>query len=103
MTKIAIVGDRETVFPFQAVGFDIVIADASDIKDKFRDILTSDKAVIFITEDLAIHVEKELEVSMKKPFPIVTLIPSISQEQGSREDILRLIEKIVGPNIMKEE
>ncbi len=104
MSQIAIIGDKETIFPFQAIGFETLIADAENVKEIFKKAVSEKKLIIFITEELVLFIEKEVNDTMKKPYPIVTLIPSVlDSEESSREDIVKLIEKVVGPNLMKEE
>ena len=104
MKQIAIIGDKETIFPFRALGFHTVEAAGEDVREKFKETAKEDFVIIFVTEQLVPYIEKEIEETMKKTYPIVTLIPSvIGTEETPREDIVKLIEKIVGPNLMKED
>ncbi len=101
MSQIAIIGDKETIFPFNAVGFDIFVASSENIQDIFKEVISSNKKVIFITEELVPYIEKEIKETMRHPFPVVTFIPSITGGEGNRENIVNLIERIVGPNLLK--
>lgn len=105
MSKIAIIGDKETIFPFNFFGFITKYVNEDNAKTEFKSLLNSDEIkIIFVTENITPFIEKDLKESLNKAFPIITIIPTVSEQaEEKREDVVKLIERIIGPNLLKEE
>ena len=105
MSKIAIIGDKETVFPFNFFGFITKYVNEENAKSEFKSLLNNDEVkIIFITENITSFIEKEFKESLNRAFPIITIIPTVSEKgEEKREDVVKLIERIIGPNLLKEE
>lgn len=102
MYKIGIVGDRDSVLAFKAIGIDVFPVIGSDEGRKTIDRMAVEGyAVIFVTEQVAKDIEETIERYNKKLLPAVILIPS---NQGSLNIGLQRIkdnvEKAVGVNIL---
>ena len=62
MYKIGVIGDRESVLGFQAVGLDVFPAgDAEEAKKTLKRLAKEDFAIIYITEQFYQYMMKEVE------------------------------------------
>lgn len=100
--KIGVVGDKDSVLAFKALGIDVFPVIESDEARKTVDRLAkSDYAVIFITEQVAQGIEETIERYNKEVLPAIILIPS---NQGTlnigMQKISDNVEKAVGMNIL---
>lgn len=102
MYKIAVVGDKDSVLAFKALGIDVFPVVESDEARKTIDRLAvNNYAVIFVTEQVAEKVEETIERYNREILPAVILIPS---NQGTlnigMQRIQNNVEKAVGVNIL---
>ncbi len=102
MYKVAVVGDRDSVLGFRALGVHVYIAYEADETRKLVDGIAKDGyGVIFITEQLASLIPETIERYNAEITPAVILIPS---NQGSLniglDNINKNVEKAVGSNIL---
>ncbi|MCD6579498.1 V-type ATP synthase subunit F [bacterium] len=105
MSKIAIIGDKETIFPFNFFGFITKYVNEGNARAEFRSLIKQEEIkIIFVTENITPFIEKDFKESLNRAFPIITVIPTVSEKTGEkREDVVKLIERIIGPNLLKEE
>ncbi|AEB75510.1 V-type ATP synthase subunit F [Clostridium botulinum] len=102
MYKIGVVGDKDSVLAFKAIGIDVYPVlepiEAKKIVDKMA---INKYAVIFVTEQIAKNIEETIERYNKRTLPAIILIPS---NQGSlnigMQRIRDNVEKAVGVNIL---
>lgn len=102
MYRIAVFGDRESVYGFAALGLDTVFAnDAEDAAAQFKALCQSGGySIIFVTESYAAMLEKEIEKYKDSPSPAVILIPGVSGNTGEGLDaVRRSVERAVGSDI----
>ena len=97
--KIGVVGDKDSVLAFKAIGIDVFpVVEARIAVDKMA---MNGYAVIFITEQVAVTIEETIERYNKQMLPAVILIPS---NQGTlnigSKRISDSVEKAVGVNIL---
>lgn len=102
MYKIGVVGDKDSVLAFKAIGIDVYPVVESEEAQKTVDRMAMDKyAVIFVTEQVAKGIEETIERYNREILPAVILIPS---NQGSlnigMQRIRDNVEKAVGVNIL---
>ena len=100
--KIGVVGDKDSVLAFKALGIDVFPVVGNDEARKTVDRLAkNDYAVIFVTEQVAIGIEETIERYSREVLPAVILIPS---NQGTlnigMKRISDNVEKAVGVNIL---
>lgn len=100
--KIGVVGDKDSVLAFKALGIDVFPVVGDDEARKTVDILAkNDYAVIFVTEQVAVGIEETIERYTREVLPAVILIPS---NQGTlnigMKRISDNVEKAVGVNIL---
>lgn len=102
MHKVAVVGDRDSVLGFRALGVHVFIAyEAREARTIIDNIAKENYGVIFITEQLASLIPETIERYYEEITPAVILIPS---NQGSLniglDNINKNVEKAVGSNIL---
>ena len=76
MYKIAIIGDRESVLGFMALGFSVFEAEtaAAAAETLHRVAATGEYAVIFLVENYAAQLEADMVRYKDAPLPAVTVI-----------------------------
>ncbi len=102
MVKLAVIGDRESIKGFAALGLDIYPCETDSEGEKtFKRILSEDYGVIYITEQLASHLTKEIAKTDKLLSPSVVAIPGvIRSENVGREALKAAVIKAVGSDII---
>ena len=102
MYKVAVMGDRDSIAVFSALGFDTFeITDGKAASKKLRE-LSSGYGIIYITEKLAFFCEKEIENLKENITPAVILIPGTSGNTGKGlQSLNESIERAVGKNIFQ--
>ena len=100
--KIGVVGDKDSVLAFKALGIDVFPVVENDEARKVVDKLAmNDYAVIFVTEQVAQGIPETIERYTREMLPAVILIPS---NQGTLNIGMKRIndnvEKAVGVNIL---
>lgn len=103
-SNIAVIGDRDSVLCFKAVGVEVFPArNPGEAEKIFRRLLKEKYVVIFITEQLAKGLEEELEEVAYKPLPSVVLIPNNKGSLGLASARIReTVKKAVGADIFAE-
>lgn len=103
MYKIGIIGDRDSVLGFMALGFSVHEAQkSSDAAKKLHDLAKSGEyAVIFITENFALELEEDMAKYKESPLPAITVIPAGSGSTGyGMASIKSAVERAVGADIL---
>ena len=105
MLKIAVMGGRETVMGFKALGLDVFpVATAVEAKDTLRQLTRESEdeyAIIYIEENLAMSLEHEIEKFKDKPTPAIILIPGKEGSLGLGQSALKAaVERAVGSDIL---
>ncbi|MDR0859384.1 MAG: V-type ATP synthase subunit F [Oscillospiraceae bacterium] len=89
--KLAIVGDKDSVTAFKALGLTCVAAEsAEEAARALRDLSAPEKrfAIIYITEDLARLIPEETAAYREITVPALILIPSKSGSLGLGLELL---------------
>ncbi|EDS77504.1 ATP synthase subunit F [Clostridium novyi A str. 4552] len=102
MYKIGVVGDKDSVLAFKAIGIDVYpVIEAEEAKKTVDRMALNKYAVIFVTEQVAKGIEETIERYNRETLPAIILIPS---NQGSLNiGIQRIrdnVEKAIGVNIL---
>jgi V/A-type H+-transporting ATPase subunit F len=102
MFKIAVVGDKDSILAFKALGVDVYTVYGSEEARKTVDtIARNNYGIIFITEQTASLIPDTIERYDNEIIPAVILIPS---NQGTLDIGMKRInenvEKAVGSNIL---
>lgn len=102
MYKIGVIGDKDSILAFKALGVDVFPVVGLEETRKTLDTLARNKyGIVFITEQSAQMIPETIERYIKELVPAVILIPS---NQGTLniglDRITKNVEKAVGSNIL---
>ena len=102
MYKVAVIGDKDSILAFKALGVEVYTAiDGTDAKKTIKDLAKKEFGVIFITEDLAKEIPYAIDKYREEMTPAIILIPSNKGSMGiGLADINKSVEKAVGANIL---
>ncbi len=106
MYKIAIVGERDSVLGFMALGFSVHEAAGAEEAGRVVHSLvkSGEYAVIFLTENYAMQLEDELAKYKDLPLPAVVSIPGQGDSTGyGMNNIRSAVERAVGADILFKE
>lgn len=102
MYKIAVMGDRDSIYGFAAVGLDIYpVDDVHGAPKLVRQLVEKDYAIIYMTEALFSHMGEELDVYNERPLPAIIPIPGATGNTGlGIARVKKSVEKAVGSDII---
>ncbi len=106
MLKIAVIGGRDTVMGFKALGLETWPATDSAEAGRILKSLTrehDDYAIIYIEENFAAQLQAEIDRFKDSPTPAIILIPGREGSMGLGQSALKAaVERAVGTNILGE-
>lgn len=102
MYKIAVLGDRDSIYGFAALGLDTFpVTDPADGARRLRDLAEGSYAVIYITEALAAQLEAEIDRYRNARLPAIILIPGVCGNTGAGIGaVKKSVEQAVGSDII---
>ena len=102
MHKIAVIGDKDSILGFKAIGFDIYPTGENEETVSILERLVADGyALIYITEDKAYGIMDEISKYRSSYFPAIILIPGSKGSLGiGKKFVKESIEKAVGADIL---
>ncbi|BCJ94775.1 V-type ATP synthase subunit F [Anaerocolumna cellulosilytica] len=102
MYKIAVLGDRDSIYGFAALGLDIYpIREDEDAAKKLKSLADGRYAVIYITEALQARLDTELDRYRSLKLPAIIPIPGVSGNTGmGMQSVKKSVEQAVGSDII---
>lgn len=102
MYRVAVIGDRDSVYGFSSLGLDVFFAEnAREALPLFKEIVNGEYAVIYITERLADGLSDEIDKFSFLPTPAIILIPGLKGNTGQgMANVKKTVEKAVGSDII---
>ena len=102
MYKAAVVGDRESISDFAALGLSVFPVSSADETAKLVNRLAANNfAVIYITEAAAAEIDDTIAKYRNRRLPAIILIPAISGNTGNgMKNLHEAVEKAVGSDIL---
>ena len=104
MFKIAVIGGRETVVGFKALGLDVFpVPDAKRAGEVLRSVTNPEAgyAIIYIEENIAQGLGEEIDGFKDSPTPAIILIPGREGPLGLAQSALKAaVERAVGTDIL---
>ncbi len=105
MLKIAVLGGRETVMGFKALGLDVFPAEGEEeARETFKRLTRESDgqyAIIYVEENLASALEHDISRYKDVPSPAIILIPGREGPLGLGQSALKAaVEKAVGSDIL---
>ena len=100
--RIAVLGDRESVLGFKALGLDVFPAETvENAKRTLLRLAKENYAVIYLTEQLALYMPEELARYKDELTPAVILIPGKEGSLGiGMANVKKSVERAVGADIL---
>lgn len=102
MYKVAVMGDRESIYGFASLGLSVFpIDDKAEAPAMVEKLVAENYGVIYITENMADAVSEQIEKYREKNLPAIILIPGIKGNTGDGiRDVHKSVEKAVGSDIL---
>ncbi|MCH5184700.1 MAG: V-type ATP synthase subunit F [Oscillospiraceae bacterium] len=103
MYNIAVMGDRDSIYGFAALGLEIFpyYGNEQDAVKQLRHLCEGNYAIIYITEALAEILEDEIDKVRENPLPAIILIPGVSGNTGKGMKSVKIsVEQAVGSDII---
>ena len=102
MYKIAVLGDRDSIYGFAALGLEIFpVQDKEAGARTLRQLADQGYGVIYITEELAAGLEEEMARYRERLLPAVIPIPGVRGNTGMGIAMVkRSVEQAVGSDII---
>lgn len=106
MPKICMIGDRDSVLGFMALGYDVHEAygaeEAAAVMHRLA--RNPENAVIFITEQYAALIEEDIARYKDNPLPAIVSVPGAAGTSGyGMRAIKTAVERAVGADILFKE
>ncbi len=103
MYKIAVMGDKDSIFGFASVGISIFpVNDAAEAESTLHRLVNEEYAVIYITEKVASSISAEIDKYKKQPLPAIIPIPGVTGNTGiGMSAVSKSVEQAVGSDILK--
>lgn len=105
MAKIGVIGDRDSVLLFKAVGLDVFFEEDGERANRTLHRLAREGyAAVFVTEKLFPACAETIAEYEGQPYPAILPIPNNQGSQGLGDRILRQnVEKAVGMDILSNQ
>ena len=102
MYKIAVLGDRDSIYGFAALGLDTFpVTDPVEAAKQLRRLAEGDYAVVYVTEALAAQLETEIDRYRAQRLPAIIPIPGVSGNTGMGiRNVKKSVEQAVGSDII---
>lgn len=102
MYKIAVLGDRDSIYGFAALGLEVFpVSNGDEGAHTLRRLSEQDYAVVYITEALAKEIPAELDRCRESLMPAVIPIPGVHGNTGLGMGMVkRSVEQAVGSDII---
>ncbi|MBQ0060071.1 MAG: V-type ATP synthase subunit F [Lachnospiraceae bacterium] len=102
MSKIAVMGDYDSIYGFATLGLDTFPVNETEEAAKLLKRLSANEyGIIYITEELAASLDKEIKVYADVPVPAIIQIPGIKGNTGAGiNGVKKSVEQAVGSDIL---
>ena len=102
MYKIAVMGDRDSVLGFQALGLSVFpVEDPQEARRQLHHLARDQYAVIYVTEQLSAQIAADIDRYKDEVTPAIILIPGKSGSLGLGASALQsAVERAVGADIL---
>jgi V/A-type H+-transporting ATPase subunit F len=104
MSRIAFIGDRDSVWGMRALGATALpVATPEEAREALAEAVKAGHAVVFVTEDVYETCAEEIAAYRDQALPTITVLPGV---RGSRNlmaaEIHRAVSAAVGADILSE-
>ena len=101
MHKIGVVGDKDSILSFKALGIDVYpVITKEEARNTIDEMASNNYGIVFVTEQVAVMVESTIERYNREVLPAVILIPNNQGSLGiGLKKIDEYVAKAIGSNI----
>ncbi len=90
MSEIAFIGDRDTVWPFRALGCDVFFSDESESTPRLvSEVVRREFKLVFVTEEAHESAMEEIGALTEQATPTFAVIPSVKGARGVAMQMIR--------------
>lgn len=102
MCKIGVIGDKDSVLGFKALGLDVFTPEQeADVRKTIERLAKDEYCIIFITEHMAVNAMETISRYDGEVCPAIIMIPSNKGTLNIGSDrINKNVEKALGSNIL---
>ncbi len=102
MYKVGVIGDKDSVLGFKAIGFDVFpVHDAKEAEALVHELGKGEYAVLYVTEQIAELIAPTMAEYRDKRFPVIIPIPGVLGNLGIGMDgVKKCVVKAVGADIL---
>lgn len=102
MYKIAVLGDRDSIYGFAALGLETFpVSDTDTAAKTLKRLAEGQYVVIYVTEALEAVLEKEIDQYRSSTIPAIIPIPGVSGNTGmGMRNVRKSVERAVGSDII---
>lgn len=102
MYKIGVIGGRDSVLGFKAVGLDVFpCSQSEEAKKILHKLAKEDYAIVYITEILAAEMEEDIDRYKDSKLPAIISIPGKEGPTGAgMASVSKAVERAVGADIL---
>lgn len=101
MYKTAVIGDRDSILGFKAIGMDVFDITGRKPAEILSECADNNYAVIFVTEEILYEISDEMEKYSEVSLPAIIPIPGNKGSMGlGMENIKKAAEKAIGADIL---
>jgi V/A-type H+-transporting ATPase subunit F len=102
MYKIAVMGDRDSIYGYAALGLDTYpVTDPEQAAKTLKNLADSQYAIIYVTEALQARIETEIDKYVNEGLPAIIPIPGVSGNTGMGiRNVKKSVERAVGSDII---
>lgn len=104
MYKVAIIGDKDSILGFSAIGIDVFPAyEEQEAKKIIHELEENNYGIIFITEKLSLLIESEIEKYRSKMIPNIITIPGNTGSMNiGADNVKKYVKKAIGIDIFSD-
>jgi len=102
MYKVGVVGDKDSVMGFLALGMDIFpVYEAEEIKKTIYKLAEEEYAIIYITEQVALQVQDIISRYKDSSSPAIIVVPGITGNLGlGLNEVRQSAKRAIGADIL---
>ncbi len=102
MYKVAVLGDRDSIYGFAALGLDTYsVIGHEEASKTLKKLAEGQYAVIYITESLQAELESDIDRYVTDYLPAIIPIPGVSGNTGmGMRNVKKSVERAVGSDII---
>jgi V/A-type H+-transporting ATPase subunit F len=102
MYKVAVLGERDSIYGFAALGLDTYpVTNNEEAAKTLKALAEGEYAVIYITESLQAELELEIDRYVTNYLPAIIPIPGVSGNTGKgMRNVKKSVERAVGSDII---